>query len=350
MELVEQLIGFVGYSWFLGLVELKNQYNQVKGNKIRSFKDKTNSQKSMDMKEKLEKVQQQVKRYYRKINQMSGGAIGIIRVTLTRFGEERGSEAAASLAYYAFFSIFPMLLVFIVVGSFFVDTALVETQLLELLEGVLPGAETLVIENINEVLRLRGSVTIVALVSLTWSATSVFNILAKNINRAFKKAVIPDFFKGRLYGLFMFIGLGLLMVLSLTATTIIGLIPIIDVPIDGLVLHETLLWRLGALITPVVINVLMFWAIYQWIPTITVKRRAALMGGLVAGITWEMLNNTFTWYLSSGLVQYRLVYGSLGSIVALLFYVYLTATLVLIGAHLTATIHNYKVRTDEQKT
>jgi membrane protein len=82
----------------------------------------------------------------------------------------------------------------------------------------------------------------------------------------------------------------------------------------------------------------MFWALYQWVPTVKVSRKASFLGSILAGVAWVLLNNAFTWYLSSGLTQYQLVYGSLGTIVALLFWVYLTSTIVLIGAHLTASI------------
>jgi YihY family inner membrane protein len=82
----------------------------------------------------------------------------------------------------------------------------------------------------------------------------------------------------------------------------------------------------------------MFWALYYWVPTVKVNRKAAILGGLVAAVTWELLNNVFTWYLSSGLSQYQLVYGSVWRIVAFLFWIYLTATIMLLGAHLTASI------------
>jgi membrane protein len=279
-----------------------------------------------------------LERLYKRVDDLTDGALEIIRITFERFTEERGSEAAASLAYYAFFSIFPMLLVFIVVGSFFVDTEVVQSQLLNMLDGVLPGAEDLVIQNINQVLRLRGAVTFLALISLIWSSTSVFNILARNINRAFPQAQLLDFIKGRVRGLFIFLGIGLLLLLSLAASTLSGLIPSIEIPYNDINLHETFIWQIGAFLVPVFFNWLMFWALYQWVPTITVSRKASLLGGLIAGVAWVLLNNAFTWYLSSGLTQYQLVYGSLGTIVALLFWVYLTATIVLIGAHLTATI------------
>jgi len=292
----------------------------------------------MNNKDIFQKTLGALKRLYTNTDNLTDGALEIIRITFERFTEERGSEAAASLAYYAFFSIFPMLLVFIVIGSFFVDTAVVQSQLLNILEGVLPGAEDLVIQNINQVLRLRGAVTFLALISLIWSSTSVFNILARNINRAFPEARLLDFIKGRVRGLFIFFGIGLLLLLSLAASTLSGLIPSIEIPYNDINLHETFIWQIGAFMVPVFFNWLMFWALYQWVPTITVSRKASLLGGLIAGVAWVLLNNAFTWYLSSGLTQYQLVYGSLGTIVALLFWVYLTAAIVLIGAHLTASI------------
>jgi membrane protein len=267
---------------------------------------------------------------------------------VTRFTQERGSETSASLAYYAFFSIFPMILVFIVIGSFFVDRDVVQSHLVNLLQGVVPGVESVIIQNIDRVLRLRGAVTFVALISLIWSATSVFNILAKNINRAFPQANVPNFFKGRFMGLVMFMSIGLLLLLSLASSTLSGLIPVIDIPFNDKALHETTLWQIGALFVPIVINMLTFWALYYWVPRVYVSRRASMIGGLVAGVAWELLNNAFTWYLSSGLSRYRLVYGSLGTIVALLFWIYLTAIIALFGAHLTASIQRLMVQ--KQKT
>lgn len=293
----------------------------------------------MDLKEKINQAQEKLENLYQRANKLSGGTLEIIRITVVRFGEERGSETAASLGYYAFFSIFPMLLAIIVIGSLFLDINVVEAQLLSVLEGTLPGVETLVIENINHVLELRGTVTFVALISLVWSATSVFNILAININRAFPRAEQLDFVGGRLRALMIFLGLGFLLVLSLAASALVGLIPTIELPVDGILLHETIFWRIGALALPILLNWLMFWALYQWVPTVSVNRLASSIASLIAGVAWLLLNHGFTWFLSSSLNQYQLIYGSLGTVVALLFWVYLTGMIVLIGAHLTASIH-----------
>lgn len=292
----------------------------------------------MHLKTLFKRIMRFLKKTYGSINAFSGGALEIIRTSIQRFGDERGSEAAASMAFFAFFSIFPMLLVFISVGSFFVDQEIVKAQLLNLVQDVLPGVEEVVVANIERVLQARSAVTFFALISLTWSATSAFNLLAKNINRAFPRASVPNFLKGRLLGFLMVVGLGFLMLLSLAISTLSGVIPAVNISLDGRALHETFLWRVGGFLVPVLVNLLMFWAMYQWVPTLKVSRKASLIGGAIAGVAWELLNNIFTWFLSSGLSQYRLVYGSLGTVVALLFWIYLTGVIALVGAHLAASI------------
>jgi membrane protein len=82
----------------------------------------------------------------------------------------------------------------------------------------------------------------------------------------------------------------------------------------------------------------LFLALYRWVPNTTVPWRAALWGAGVAAPLWEMAKRGFVWYLSSGLARYSLVYGSLGTVVALMFWLYLSASITFLGAHLTAKV------------
>jgi membrane protein len=68
---------------------------------------------------------------------------------------------------------------------------------------------------------------------------------------------------------------------------------------------------------------------------------------LVVAAAWELAANGFAWYVGSGLARYRIVYGSLGTVVALLFWVYLSAWLIILGAHLSAAVarHASEVQT-----
>ena len=73
-------------------------------------------------------------------------------------------------------------------------------------------------------------------------------------------------------------------------------------------------------------------------PNTTVAWSEAAWGAAVAVVAWEGAKRGFAWYVSSDLVHYRLVYGSLGAVVALLLWIYLSSWLVLFGAHLSAAI------------
>ncbi|MFH1446266.1 MAG: YihY/virulence factor BrkB family protein, partial [Chloroflexota bacterium] len=270
---------------------------------------------------------------YQRANKRTGGVLGITRDAFQRFAKARGAEVSASLAYYALFSIFPLILAFIAVGSYFLQREVVQTQLLNAITTIIPNSEEVINLNISRVFELRGSVGIFAAVTLIWSATSVFNILALNINLAFPAADLPNFLRRRLIALFLILALAGLFILSLATSALSEVIPVINIQINGSALHETFIWQIISLSVPVGAKFLLFWGIYMWVPTVRVRKRAALIGGLVAAVAWELVTNGFTWYLSSGFANYQVVYGSFGAIVAFMFWIYLTGTIALFGAY-----------------
>ena len=68
----------------------------------------------------------------------------------------------------------------------------------------------------------------------------------------------------------------------------------------------------------------LFLAFYRLVPNAEVGWPAALWAAFVVALAWELVANAFAWHVSSGLARYRLVYGSLGTVVALLFWIYLS--------------------------
>jgi membrane protein len=91
-------------------------------------------------------------------------------------------------------------------------------------------------------------------------------------------------------------------------------------------------------VAPRVFTFFALWGLYRWVPNTEVKWSEALWGASVATLAWEIATNGFTWYLSSGIVQYELLYGSLGAIVALMLWIYIISLITLFGAHLSAAI------------
>ena len=306
----------------------------------------------MDVSERIKKVTQQTyeraRVLYLELNERSGGSIGILRHAFTNFTLARGAEAAAALSYYAFFAIFPLLIVFISVASYFLEREFVKQQVMEAVINVIPLSATLIINNINSVLQLRGAVTTIALISLIWSASNLFNKIVMNVNRAFPGSRTPGFFHSRFIALILISALGILFALSITATTLSEVIPALDLVMNGKIFHETTFWRIIAWTVPVVIKFLLFWGIYRWVPRANVNHIAAAISAFLSAVLWEVVTKGFTWSIGSGFTNYQLVYGSLGTIVALLFWIYLTGSITLFGAHLTHAITYHKKHKDLQ--
>ena len=292
-------------------------------------------------------ISKQLKEWYRNLNQRSGKRLDILKNALGTYAETRASQSAASLAYYAFFSLFPLLLAFIAGGSYFLNSQQVFQDVTQFVQGAIPVSTQLITENLQQVLNIRGTVGFISLLTLLWSASGVFTNLAYSINLAWPGASQRNFFEKRLVGLGMIAGLSGLLILSLALDWIINLVPLINstnASIPGLSL-----WRFFSSLGSWLTIFLLFLVLYRWVPTSNVHWSATLWGALTASVIWKLATSGFNWYLSSGFGRYQLVYGSLGAIVALLFLIYIVSTITLFGAHLSAAIDRWIKEKDNEK-
>lgn len=278
---------------------------------------------------------------YQRINQHTGGIPRIIRIASSRFVKARGAEAASALSFTAFFSIFPMMIAIISIGSYFLDIEIVKNQVFTAMASIIPNASEVINTNIDTVVNARGVVSVLALIALIWTTISLFNLVVININRAFSESHTPKFRSSRLFALALMIILGVLFILSLVATTLSELMPAFNL--------DNVFWRILALLIAVVIKFLLFWGMYRWVPRVQVRHRAAAISALVTAIAWELVTNVFTWYLGSSAGSINLVYGSLWAIVALMFWIYLTGLIIIFGAHLTYAINLHLKQRENQK-
>jgi membrane protein len=280
---------------------------------------------------------------YRRANKLSGGSLGILRDTFRSFKEARAAEAAASMAYYALFSLFPLLIALIAAGSFILEREQVYQQAVGLVSEAFPVSQQLIETNVQRVLELRGTVGIASLIGLLWSATGAFTVLARSINRAWRKAESLGFLESRLAALVMVGVLATFLVFSLLSNTLVNLLPRLGVSLlAGASVYITSLWAILSKFVPWVSSFLAFLALYRWTPNTKVGWKAAVGGAVAAALGWEAVARAFAWYLGSGFVRYELVYGSLGTVVALLFWIYLSSYVILFGAHLSAAIARHE--------
>ncbi len=276
---------------------------------------------------------------YEKLNTLTGGALKIVVTTIRRFLQAHALEVAAGMAYYFFFSLFPLLIFLVALGSYVLEAEQVRTQVFEWLVSVFPTATDLVERNIDLVISRRGTASLTATIGLLWAGSGAFAAVERNVNRAWPNTQIRNFLHGRLIALSMIILLALLLFLSLFSSTMAHLLSRFHIPLwDGAAVYQTQLWKIPAALVPSFFTFVMFAGVYRWIPNTKVTWSEAGWGALLATICWRYAIIAFTWYLSSGLANYQLVYGTLATVIILMFWIYISSVIVLLGAHFSASI------------
>lgn len=265
----------------------------------------------------------------------------IIRGALMTFTLAKGPEAASSISYYTLFSIFPLLLSVVGIGSFFIDQTTVEEELLAFLPTIIPISQELILSNVEQVFKLRGAVSSIAFVGLLWSSTAVFTTIIRNINAAWPAAAPHSFIRMRLWSLSIIAAIVLLLILSSFTITFKNLLTNLGFTFDYSFVSKFLSSFFYTKVLPVLIQVLVFFSLYFWVPQIKVNKMSALSGAVVVTFLWQLITTVFSAFLSSGMANYEIIYGSLGKMIALLFWIYLSSWIILFGAHLTSSIDRH---------
>lgn len=276
---------------------------------------------------------------FTRLDRLSGGRLAVLPNAFQSYADSRASEAAASIAYYALFSLFPLLLLLLAGLTFIVERDSARRQLLAYIDILLPVSQSVIITYLDKVLQEAPTFGLIALVGLLWSSTGAFSTLAVNINRAWSEGQVRNFLAARLVGIIMIGVVVGFLILSLLVTTGLDLLARFQLPIgSSLLFYESLLFIVLADLLPFLARLLIFWGLYLWVPTLRVPWRAAFAGGLVVTFLWELITRLFTLYLSSPFARFESVYGSLGALIVLMLWIYMASSIILFGAHLTASL------------
>ncbi|MEA3187418.1 MAG: P-type Ca2+ transporter type, partial [Chthoniobacter sp.] len=116
--------------------------------------------------------------------------------TLAKYIETDGEQRAASFAYYAFFALFPLILLMVSIGSLFVDQQEVSNAVISFVVRYIPTMadepkQSVVIQTISGVVSSWKSAGVIALLAIVWSALGLFHALVRGVNRAWGTLEYP---------------------------------------------------------------------------------------------------------------------------------------------------------------
>lgn len=257
---------------------------------------------------------------------------------LKGFRANQGLLLAGAVAYYALLSLIPLLILAVLVLSHAVDAERVFATLGSYLEFVVPGAAPALVTELRSFLADREVIGGLLLVTLVFFSALAFTVLENAMSVIFHhrvkirrrhflvSAVMPYLFVALL-------GIGLLVVTVVSgALEVLGTrkVEVFGVPHSLGAVSAALIYLIGlggeiALLT----------AIYLVMPVGRLSWRHALIGGVTAGLLWELTRHVLVWYFAS-VSQIQTVYGSLTTAVVVLLSVEVAAIVLLFGAQVIA--------------
>jgi membrane protein len=267
----------------------------------------------------------------------------VTKATAREFGKDDVGYMAAALTYYVFFSVFPLLLLAVTLAGLFLNDDDARVFILNNVAQVVPGSVDLLQSVLVEALKNRESAGWLALVgfaTLTFSASGAFDALDKAINRAWSSEKMPNFFVGKLTSFVMMLVIAALLILSVLVSTTLAATRRITSDALGRVVTEvpgeTVFWWIINVSASLAIIFLGFVLLYRFVPRCKVDFRDIWPAALITAIAWTIAKEGFAIFLGTSFANYSAVYGTLGTVIALLTWIYISSIIVLVGAEFSA--------------
>jgi membrane protein len=271
-------------------------------------------------------------------------SVRALKAAVAEFQRDDALGLAAQLAFYLILALFPFLLVLVSLMGTFSSPGLAE-QVLGYFREVTPEQVYGIIESyLSDIIagnRPAPGLFSIGLVIALWSASGAFAALINALNKAYDVEETRPFWKVR--------GIALLMTLGLSVIVMIGVLLLVAGPPIGRGIAD--LFGLGEVFTlvwnvvqwPVALSLMVFTValLYYYAPDAGQPFRWITPGGLIGVLLWVLASVIFRFYVSN-FGSYDATYGSIGAVIVLLLYLYISSLTILFGAELNATLVRLK--------
>src|SRR5690242_10748079 len=253
--------------------------------------------------------------------QQQHGWLGFPLAVLQKYADDQGGYLAASITYYAFFAVFPLLLVLTTVLGFvlrghphlyhsIVDSALGQFPVIgpELSRGSLHGS---------------GLALGLGITAALWAGMGVLLASQNAMNHLwgvpFKRRPDPIRARGRALLLLLLLGSGAL------ATTILAGLATVGAGFG-------IGWKIASIALSTALNIGLFWVGFRVLTAREVSWRQLRGGAVGAGIVYALLQTVGGYYVGHTLKHASNLYGTFGLVIGLLSWIYLAAHITLLAA------------------
>jgi membrane protein len=258
-----------------------------------------------------------------------------------RINDDEIFGRAAQLSYYFLLALFPLLLVLINLLGFMIHEGTeFRDKLIVYLAAVMPPpAVTLVSTTLTEISNSSGSGKLsLGLLAALWAASNGMGAISQTLNTAYDVRETRPFWKVRLISVGLTIGLSILIIAALTIVLYGGAIGDALASRYGVGNAFTILWRMLQWPIALLFVLLTFNLIYNLAPDLTGWRWKWFTPGAFVGVAlWLVVSFLFRLYLLF-FDSYSVTYGSLGALIVLMLWFYLTGVAILIGGEVNCEL------------
>jgi membrane protein len=266
-----------------------------------------------------------------------GAALGwrLLSNSLAGLGRHRGTQLAAGMAYYALFSVFPAAIVVAAVAGLVLDDPSARDDAVSFLFEEIPVSDQGLADietAVDGVISNSRTLGLIGLIALLISASALVSAARNSVDLIFGDGIRRGALRGKGLDVLLVVGLGLLFSLSF-AVTLLGQL---NIALGGGIgdAIESAISASGPLLS-LILTAVVFAVLYHVLPTDRPPWRDIWPGVLFASVGYEVLKQGFSIYLDN-FANYSAVYGSLGAVIAFMFFVYLASVVFLIGAEMAA--------------
>jgi membrane protein len=262
----------------------------------------------------------------------SSGWKDIARRTVASIKEDKVTLLGAGVAFYALLSLFPAIIAGVSIYGLVADPETVRNQINKLTELLSPETAMILGTQIEQITSGAGGAlglaTVIGILTALWSASSGMKALITGVNTAYDETETRKFAKLR--------GLSLVLTLAAMVLMAVALALIVGFPALASSWPTPLAWTAGilrwVLLAALVIAGLA--VLYRVAPDRDQpKWNWVSWGSVVATVLWVLASIGFSVYAGS-FGNYNKTYGALAGIIILMFWLYLSAVIVLVGAEL----------------
>ncbi|NRG43146.1 YihY/virulence factor BrkB family protein [Bacillus sp. CRN 9] len=240
---------------------------------------------------------------------------------------------AAQLAYFFLLSLFPLLIVLIAVLPYLPFT---QEDIFSIVRDFAPEESMNLIENsINELSKRNGTLLSFGIIATLWSASNGINAIVRAFNRAYDVPESRSFLIAR--------GVAILLTISMIFVFVVALLlPVFGKQI-GLFFSDVLglsdefltLWNMLRWLASPMIIFIIFSGLYWFAPNKKLTKVSVLPGSIFATVGWIAASYAFSYYVSN-FGNYSATYGSIGAIIILMIWFYMSAIIIMIGGEINA--------------